>query len=156
MYLCNGTFHPAPTASTALLTGNQLGWDGVPPFAETISNTGGRCRVSAPLFDDCTIILLHGAMQLDGDSRIFTGTNGAVRAQGSKALTILENSAAVWCPAPCCWSVEQCPFAEHGRCRRLGMGNVREVKKVRRSWWRRFSGGGGRTLDSVCYSGESC
>ncbi|KAI0836959.1 hypothetical protein F5Y06DRAFT_298197 [Hypoxylon sp. FL0890] len=128
-------------------------WDSVPGFAQCKTRIAGGCSVSPPLFDDCTVVLLHGQMQLDDDERTFTGTNVAVRVQGSKKLKIIDNSAAVWYPAPRCFNVENCHFAAQGQCRRLGIGNVREVKKVKRSWWRRFTGLGrtsrAATLDAV-------
>lgn len=145
-----------PIVEKAKFIATHMEWDSVPGFAETISHTGSN-KLSVPLFDDCTIVLLHGRMQLDDDERTFTGTNAAVRAKGSKTLSIVDNSAAVWYPAPCCWNVENCYFATQGKCKRLGIGNVREVKKAKRSWWRRFTGGFGRTskaatLDAVYHS----
>ncbi|KAI1136509.1 hypothetical protein F5Y05DRAFT_391543 [Hypoxylon sp. FL0543] len=116
----------------------HMNWDSVPGFTHAV--TQGATGWS-PLFDDCTIVLLHGYMQLDDDERTFAGTNTAVRVRGSKTLKILGESAAVWYPAPCCWEVEGCYRSTLGQCNRLGIGNVREVR-VKRSWWRRFTGAG--------------
>ncbi|KAI8963447.1 hypothetical protein F5Y11DRAFT_365038 [Daldinia sp. FL1419] len=112
----------------------QLGWESEPGFSETESGDGGTCEVSAPLPDECVVVLLHGQMQLDDDERVLTGTNVAVRTQGSKTLRILTNSAAVWYPGMCCWDPERCARATKGQCKRLGIGNVK-VKKSKKSPW---------------------
>ncbi|OTA66151.1 hypothetical protein K449DRAFT_463180 [Hypoxylon sp. EC38] len=117
----------------------HMEWDSVPGFGETFSSGGGTNKLSVPLFDDCVIVILYGLVQLDDDKQAFAGTNVAVRAKGANTLKILTNSAAVWYPAPCCWDVERCHFATQGNCKRLGIGNIREVKKAKRSWWRRFT-----------------
>ncbi|KAI2775225.1 hypothetical protein F4815DRAFT_487433 [Daldinia loculata] len=114
----------------------HLGWESIPAYSETESHDGGPCEVSAPLPDECIIVLLYGQMQLDDDERVLTGTNVAVRTQGSKTLKILTNSAAVWYPGMCCWEGDECFLATKGQCKRFGIGNVREVKKKpKKSAW---------------------
>ncbi|KAK6953089.1 hypothetical protein Daesc_005389 [Daldinia eschscholtzii] len=123
-----------------------LGWDSTPGFSETESRDGAPCEAEVPLPDECVVVLLHGQMQLDDDERVLTGTNVAVRTRGSKTLKILTNSAAVWYPGICCWDADDCYLATKGQCKRLGIGNVREAKKKKKtekkspwSWVKRMS-----------------
>ncbi|KAI1443219.1 hypothetical protein F5Y02DRAFT_420279 [Annulohypoxylon stygium] len=110
----------------------HMGWKDVSGYQETSSGNIHQF----PVVDDCTVVLLHGRIMLDDDDRIFSGTNTAVRIQGSKTLTVCSNTAVAWNPAPCCWDVDACMRAYNGECRRLGIGNVREEKKSR--WWKKL------------------
>ncbi|KAI0382398.1 hypothetical protein F5Y04DRAFT_45702 [Hypomontagnella monticulosa] len=127
----------------------HMQWDGIPGFMGTESHKGEGCSVSSPLFDDCTVVLLYGRMQLDEEEPIYAGTNSVARVQGGKTLTILGNSAAVWYPSACCWDVDDCHLALGGQCRRLGIGVVREPtererrqakREKRKGWWNKFFG----------------
>lgn len=126
-------FHRA--LATMLTYSYQMGWDGEPGFAEA---TSGGCKATMPLFNDCTIVLLHGRMQLDDDERTFIGDNAVVRAEGSKTLTIIDKSGAVWYPAPCCWDVNECHLSLKGQCKRLGIGKVRQVDNTSRGYFKKL------------------
>ncbi|KAI1103006.1 hypothetical protein F4804DRAFT_311278 [Jackrogersella minutella] len=110
----------------------HMGLENPPGFAET---QGHGTKIFMPMYDDCTIVLLHGKMKLHKDEHAWTGSNDVVRVRGCKTLTVLSDSAAVWYPAPCCWDSNYCFLATKGQCRRLGIGNVRKMREEKRSWW---------------------